>query len=330
LENQAIAACQRALALATAGGNVGLHALANQYLGVVYYFQGDYHQAMDCARQAVTSLEGARGYERFGLFLPIVVSYVFLAWGYAELGLFAEGRALCENGLQIAGAVAHAASIMLASWGFGVLCLRQGAVSEALPQLERAMGICHEADLPAFFPRLASALSVAYILAGCVAEAVPLFTQAQAKEHITAREGELVGFQTLYHLSLGEAHLRAGHLEEAYDLAERALALACAHQERGHQAYALRLLGETAAHRVPPEVELAETHYRQALALAEALGMRPLQAHCHLGLGTLYTKSGRPEPARAEQSVAIALYRAMDMTFWLPQAEAALMQMEGR
>ena len=74
----------------------------------------------------------------------------------------------------------------------------------------------------------------------------------------------------------------------------------------------------------PPDVAQAEAHYQQALALAEALGMRPLQAHGHFGLGTLYTKIGRREQARAELSAAIDLYRAMEMTFWLPQAEAAL------
>jgi Flp pilus assembly protein TadD len=60
--------------------------------------------------------------------------------------------------------------------------------------------------------------------------------------------------------------------------------------------------------------------------LAEELGMRPLQAHCHLGLGTIYAKLGQPEPARTELCTAVALYRAMDMTFWLPQAETALAQ----
>ena len=139
----------------------------------------------------------------------------------------------------------------------------------------------------------------------------------------------MVGFQALCSLPLGEAQLLAGHLEEAHALAEHALALAREHQERGNEAYALRLLGEIAAQRDPPESELAEAHYRQALALAEELGMRPLQAHCHLGLGTLYAKIGRREQARAELSTAIALYRAMDMTFWLPQAEAALAQVEG-
>ena len=118
----------------------------------------------------------------------------------------------------------------------------------------------------------------------------------------------------------------AGSLDEAYALAERALALARAHQERGNQAYALRLLGDITARREPPESESAETHYRQALVLAEELGMRPLQAHCHLGLGTLYVQTGRPEPALAALSAAIALYRAMDMTFWLPRAEAVLAQ----
>jgi hypothetical protein len=57
--------------------------------------------------------------------------------------------------------------------------------------------------------------------------------------------------------------------------------------------------------------------------------MRPLQAHCHRGLGTLYAKTGRQEQARAALATAIELYRAMEMTFWLPQAEAALAQIGG-
>ncbi len=111
-------------------------------------------------------------------------------------------------------------------------------------------------------------------------------------------------------------------------LAEGALALARAHQERGNQAYALRLLGDIAARRDPPQGESAVAHYQQALALAGELGMRPLQAHCHLGLGTLYATTGQQEQARAELSAAIELYRGMAMTFWLPQAESALAQVE--
>ena len=133
-----------------------------------------------------------------------------------------------------------------------------------------------------------------------------------------------------YVIWLGEAYLLAGRLDEAYTQAQRALEFSCAHQERGNEAYALRLLGEVAAQHHPPQGERAEAHYRQALALAEALGMRPLQAHCHRGLGTLYHKTDRPEQASIELSNAVALYRAMEMTFWLPETTAVLAQVEGR
>jgi predicted ATPase len=122
----------------------------------------------------------------------------------------------------------------------------------------------------------------------------------------------------------------AEHVERlAHHHAEQALSLAREHQERGNQAYALRLLGDIAVHREPAEVAQAKAHYQQALALAEALGMRPLQAHCLRGLGSLYAKIGHREQALTELSIALELYRAMAMTFWLPQAEAALAQVEG-
>src|SRR2546428_1078625 len=106
---------------------------------------------------------------------------------------------------------------------------------------------------------------------------------------------ERVDFQAFCRLSLGEAQLLAGRLEEAHTRAEQALALARAHQERGHEAYALRLIGEIAVQRKPPARDQAEAQYRQALVLASELGMRPLAAHCHCGLGPLYTKIGRLE-----------------------------------
>ena len=130
--------------------------------------------------------------------------------------------------------------------------------------------------------------------------------------------------------TLGEAHLHAGRLEEASPLAARALEQARTRQERGHEAYALRLLGDIAVHRDPPQVEAAEASYRQALSLADELGMRPLQAHCHRGLGTLYAATGQREQACTELSTAIEMYTSVDMTFWLPQTAAALAQVEGR
>src|SRR5207253_9196795 len=112
--------------------------------------------------------------------------------------------------------------------------------------------------------------------------------------------------------------------DEAWQHAHQALDLARQQRTRGEEAHALHQLGVVYAHANPPDAAQAEAHYQQALALAEELGMRPLVAHCHHGLGTLYATVGPPEQARAALSTAIDLYRAMDMTFWLPQAEAVL------
>src|SRR4029453_6225488 len=80
---------------------------------------------------------------------------------------------------------------------------------------------------------------------------------------------------------LSEACLLVGRVDEASALAEGLLELPRTHTPSGYQAHAYRLLGEVARRRDPPDVDQAEAHYRQAFALAEELGMRPLQAHCH-------------------------------------------------
>jgi Flp pilus assembly protein TadD len=86
----------------------------------------------------------------------------------------------------------------------------------------------------------------------------------------------------------------------------------------------LRVLAEIAATGDRPDIEEAEARYREALELAEEMEMRPLQSHCHLGLGKLYRRVGRREEARAELATAVAMLREMGMVFWLPEAEAAL------
>ena len=83
-------------------------------------------------------------------------------------------------------------------------------------------------------------------------------------------------------------------------------------------------------HRNPLDIKQAQTYYQQSLVLANELGMRPLQAHCHRGLGTLYSQTGQAEQARTELSTAIDMYCDMEMTFWVPETEAALAEVEGK
>ena len=202
--------------------------------------------------------------------------------------------------------------------------LRQGDVQRAIPVLEQAMGLCQDWPIPLFLPIMAAALGLAYALEGRVAAGLALAEQGM--EQAVARG--IPRFLAPSIACLSEAYLLAGRLEDARQRAAQAVDLARQYQQRGHQAWALWLLGESTARQASPEVEPAAGHYRQALALAEELGMRPLQAHCHRGLGMLYGTLGQPEQARRELSTAIELYRTMAMTFWLPQAEAALAQVE--
>ena len=132
--------------------------------------------------------------------------------------------------------------------------------------------------------------------------------------------------QPLFRVYLGEAYVLAGRLEDALELAERALTFARESGQRGDEAWALRLLGEVTARRDPPEH--ADGHYRDALALAEELGMRPLVAHCHLGLGKLYRRTGKREQAQKHVATATTMYRDMGMTYWLEQAEAEMRQLQ--
>ena len=122
----------------------------------------------------------------------------------------------------------------------------------------------------------------------------------------------------------------AGRLEEAHALAESALALAREHQERGNQAYALRLLGDIAARREPPEASRPKpTTARPSPWPRNSACARSRRTATGASVRCML-KTAQREQARAALSAAIALYRAMDMTFWLPQTEAALAQAEER
>jgi tetratricopeptide (TPR) repeat protein len=324
---RALALAQRALTLATALGDFGLQVTAKIYLGAPYYALGDYRQAMACFREVITVLAGQPLSEYFGgVNPPAVISRTWLGMCLAQVGSFAEGSAYGEESVRLAETVNNCLSCILAYLRVGFIYLLKGDLPKAIPALERSLALCQVTNVPVWFFQICAALGAAYAQSGRIDEALSLL--AQVVEQTASLSS------TLYHVLwlpwLGEAYLLTDHLEDASALGQQALDLSREHKERGQQAWTLRLLAESASHREPPEIGPAEAHYQQALTLAEELGMRPLMAHCHQGLGTLYAMTGQQEQARTELSTALEMYRAMDMTFWLPQTEAALAQVEGR
>ncbi|HSX77216.1 MAG TPA: tetratricopeptide repeat protein, partial [Candidatus Saccharimonadia bacterium] len=318
---RAVEAGEDALALATALGDFALQVMATFFLGSAYYALGNYRRAVDCLSTSVASLSGDLLRERFGMTgLPAVMARTWLVSCLADLGEFAAGAARGEEAVRIGETVDDPFSLTLAYYGLGGLYLRRGDLHKALPGLERSLELCQVTHIPTWFPTVAAALGYAYTLSGRVAEALPLLKQAVEQDASASRSAGHAR-RVAY---LSEAYLLAGRLDEAAALARRALAFARDCKARGYEAYALWLLGEIHVHQEPLAGETAAAAYWQALTLADELGMRPLQAHCHFGLGTLYAKVGQREQAHVELSAAIALYRAMEMTFWLPGVEAAL------
>jgi tetratricopeptide (TPR) repeat protein len=124
---------------------------------------------------------------------------------------------------------------------------------------------------------------------------------------------------------LAEGYLLADRPDEAKRTADQALELAREREERGFEAWALRLQAEIAA-TATPIGEVAETRYREAMALATELEMRPLVAHSHLGLGELYRRTGDSAKAAEHLTSATAMYREMGMTFWREKTKATLNQ----
>ena len=120
---------------------------------------------------------------------------------------------------------------------------------------------------------------------------------------------------------------KASRMDAAVEHAQRALDLARQNNERGREAYALRVFGEIAAHKDPPGIGEADDYYHQAITLAEELGMRPLIARCHVGLGRLYRQIGNLEQAKRHLTTATSMMREMQMGLWLEQAEAELKEL---
>jgi class 3 adenylate cyclase/tetratricopeptide (TPR) repeat protein len=304
---------QRDLAVGVDFRNFTLVVLANFRLGQIHHSLGNYPRAMDFLRQNVASLEGDLLYDRCGMEtgLPSVFSRSWLATCLGERGEFAAGIAHGEDGVKIAEAADHPFSLIVACVGLGGLYLLKGDLEKAVSVLERGLVVDRAENIPLLFPLIASPLGSAYALSGRVAEAVPLLEEALER----AVSLNLMANHSLRLARFGEAHVLAGKLDSAIQCAGRALHLSRERKERGHEAYALRLLGHIEAHGDPPDVEKAEAYFRQALDLAEALGMRPLVAQCYSGLGRLLRGRGDGQKAEECLTTAAGLVRAMDMRF---------------
>jgi len=319
--DRAVRAGHRALALAHAHGDFPLQVVANQRLGQAYLDLGDYRRASECFRSNIESLQGELIRGRFGeVGLPSVGSRLFLADVLTELGEFAEGIARGEEGVWIAETVDHPWSLIGALRSLGYLYLRKGDLKEAIAVLERGRELCQTWKFPTWVYGIASNLGYAYVLSGRVADGLPLLEQGFEQ---SVSMGDRSGYarRAAY---LSEAYCLANRTDDAVRLGGQALEFARDHKRRREQPWALQALGEIASHRDPPAAEEAEAFYRQAMALADELGMRPLVAHCHLRFGKLYRRAGKQQEAREHLATAAAMYHEMDMPFWAEQAEAVL------
>jgi tetratricopeptide (TPR) repeat protein len=315
----AIAAGQQALELAAELGESALQVRASYNLGLAYRAIGDFGRAAELLRRNVEAVDRESGTPSTELRIR---SRAGLALTLGVLGAFAEGRRHGEEALRLATLAGRGATPIAAHGCLGLLYLTKGDLEHAIRVLEQGLALCRASGNRDWLQAIAAGLGYAYAPHGRLAEGRALLEEA-IRESI--RTGTL-GHRSHWVAWLSEVCRLAGHRDEAWQHARQALDLARQQKERWGEALALHQLGVVHAHADPPDAAPAEAHYQQALALAEALGMRPLQAHCHLGLGTLYATAGRREQARTELVSAIELYRAMEMTFWLPEAEAALAQ----
>jgi class 3 adenylate cyclase len=324
--DEALASGERALAQGEEIQDVGIQLHANRLLGMSYLAHTDYHQAVECLSRSLALVEGQPIREPFGYSsLPAVNSRLFRAWSWAELGKFPEATTDADDAVRIAEVLEHPASLALAYLAVGMVHLAKGDFAGAIRALEHALKICRDAYLPLLFQQTERSTGCAYTRIGRVSEAVPMLEQALER----GRVQNYMAHYALTHIALGEAYLLAGRTQEAIGQAEKALELAGERNEPGHRAYAFHLLAEIASYPEECELEKAEDYYHQAMDLADKLGMRPLLAHCHLGVGKLNRRRGKPEKAREHLTTAIKMYREMDMRFWLEKAEAEMRGLSG-
>jgi class 3 adenylate cyclase/tetratricopeptide (TPR) repeat protein len=320
---QAIENGQRALSISSKMGDFSLQVQANHFLASAYNMVGDYDRAFKHFTRNIESLVGDQIYDRFGLsFLPSVGARYQLVLLLGERGEFTEAAIQGDEAIHIAEVANHPYSLSNAYYAVGHLHIKKGAIDKAIGLLERSLEICRSWNFRQNVPRVTAALGYAYAVANRGDEALTLLNLANER----ARAIGMI-WRSVTGAQLIQAYLLVGKPEEAASLASRALKSSRLHAEQSRQALALYVLGEIALYSDPVDVEKAEDHYRQAMALADGIGMRPLIAHCHLGLGKLYRRSGNLQLAKEHIHNGITMMREMEMGLWLEKAEAELRQL---
>jgi tetratricopeptide (TPR) repeat protein len=282
---------------------------------------GRYREAVEHARDVTGLLEGPGEAERFGLSgLPYSGVCAVAAWCLAELGDFGGALELLRQGERVAVAADHLYSRTTLAICHGYVLVHQGRLADAIAILGPATKTCREKNFAGWLMLGLSPLGYASALLGQTVEAIPL-----AQEAITLQEqtGALVN-RAYMHMTLARVYLEAGDLDRAELSARTGLGFAERHAEHGWRGWNHWVLGEVAARRDPPDAAGAEGQYREAAQVAAELGMRPLAAHCHVGLGRLYGRLTNRQKAQEHLKTATEMFRGLDMPFWAERARAAI------
>jgi tetratricopeptide (TPR) repeat protein len=316
---RAIEVSERDLTVAANFRTFGMSIVALCRLGQANHTIGDFGRAAELLRRPLAQLQGDLEREHFGMAsLPAVFARAWLAWCLAEVGSFDEGVVHGEDAVAIAEKAEHPYSRAVAAWGLGTLHVVRGDAERAIRILEPGLVVTRVANFPILFPFIAPPLGAAYAQVGRVSEGVALIEPAIRQ----AISMDLKAHHALRLTWLGETLLRGGHVQRAHEQAVQAVTLAERQGERASHAYAKRLLGESARLREPPDLQAALSELRDALRLANTLGMRPLAARCQLDLAAAHQAVGASDEARAERDRAIETFRELGMLSWLGGVDA--------
>jgi class 3 adenylate cyclase len=318
-----LASGARALQIAGRLEDLRLRILATSFLSQVRFFRGDHAQVVDLTTDNLSALPADWALENFGIAAPPSVhDRGYLIMSLAELGRFAEAAGPAAEAIRLVAPLLDAYAVGWAHLTDGTVHLLRGDWAQARPGFEHAMAVIRAGNLP-----LLLSLSVAFSAwnmaqLGDASEALSRLREGEQLVERQVATGYVGNLGWLYPW-LGRAALLLGRLDDAQRLGTRALEASPHHA--GFAAHALHLLGEVATHPDLFDAERGETHFRRALVLAEARGMRPLVAHCKFGLGKLHRRTGARKQAQKYFTSAAALYRAMDMPFWLQETEAEML-----